>query len=1015
MSEIVPSPEQQAILDLGLTSIKVRAGAGTGKTTTVALVVANLISNHGIDPEQVLGITFTNKAASELADRVRATIGVIEPGRQAEVHTYHGFAAQVLSEFGALAGVDTRAKVITPTFSRQLLSEIFYSRGFEHLDLTQTRTLDRIRKLGDRIGDHLLSPGDLLRLEGDDPVSAGRKEMATVLAGYDEEKRRLGVVDFADLVTLSTRIVTRHPELARIIRDRYRVVVLDEYQDTNPAQRTLLVEIFGGGFPVIAVGDEDQTIYEWRGASAENFEQFGTHFPSPEGNPAHLRGLTLNRRSTQRILDIANQVRLQANPEGDPLTSSLAEDQASEVRTHWANDAIDEAEWIANTFERLNDGGLPWREMAVLLRKNKDFAVIVETLARHEIPVEVANVGGLLSVPEVADLRSWLTVLENPGDSVALTEILMGSRYRLGFADLSPLVRRASSDHQPDPGEDEPTPVTLIEAIEETDDIVDLRPEAREALNDFHTVYRRALLECQGLTLVEVCRLILDLTGAWRDIEALPRAQRLTARLNLYRLLDLAEDWSPLRGRPSLQAFLEYLATTEEEASDELDSARLSGEDAVTLVTIHRAKGLEWDTVAIPTVTAGNFPSTSQMFANPLKFSEHVPAGLRIDSVLDGIPLDVEAYTSHLRASHNQQEWRVAYVGVTRAKRRLYISGAYWYGSPEPAKNPKKPSPLWELVNQHTGTMPTLPEPSTRPPLIRLGDDRGAPDPLFADGWEDAARSELADPATATTTAEKLGIEDELHHLVETLDDRLFALAEPDETAPEPSRHVVSVTGLVTYAQCPKRFYWSDIDPLPRRANPAATRGTEIHRQIELHQRGKVPLDLVDLEFYDVVEPAGGGPGAYATYLASRFAGRQATLVEAPFSIELDTGHRVRGRIDAVYVEEGNWEVVDFKSGRPRQDPARIVQLQAYAVAVNEVDFGIPRPEEVTVTFAYLGGGGAEMSYQADRVWVDDARHSLNRLLAGIDEEAYQEQPGDWCHDCDFLRFCGPGREMVAR
>ena len=1013
VSIIVPSPEQQAILDLGLTSVKVRAGAGTGKTTTVAMVIANLISRHGVEPEQVLGITFTNKAASELSDRVRSTIGVIDPGHQAEVHTYHGFAAQVLSEFGALAGVDTRAKVITPTFSRQLLSEIFYSRGFEHLDQTQTRTLDRIRRLGDRIGDHLLTADDLLAIEGDDPVSAGRREMATVLVGYDGEKRRLGVVDFADLVTLSTGIVSEHPELARVIRDRYRVVVLDEYQDTNPAQRTLLMEIFGGGFPVIAVGDEDQTIYEWRGASAENFEQFGNHFPSPEGKPAHLRGLTLNRRSTQKILDVANQVRLQANPEGDPLTSALPDDQVSKVTTHWANDAAEEAEWIANTFERLNDGGLPWKEMAVLLRKNKDFAIIVETLSRHDIPIEVANVGGLLSVPEVADLRAWLTVLENPGDSVALTQILLGSRYRLGFADLEPLVRRAIAGHEPDLGKDEPTPVTLIEAIEETGDIVDLRPEARATLADFHTVYRRALLESQGLTLVEVCRLILDLTGAWRDIEALPRSQRLTARLNLYRLLDLAEDWSPLRGRPSLQAFLEYLATTEEEASDELDSARLSGEDAVSMVTIHRAKGLEWDTVALPAVTAGNFPSTSQMFANPLKFSEHLPAELRIDGVLDGIPSDVDAYTSHLRASHNQQEWRVAYVGVTRAKRRLYMSGAYWYGSPEPSKTAKKPSELWELVNRHSGSVPTLPQPSQRPELIRLGDERGAPDPLFPEGWEESARTALADPKSVTATVERLGIEAEHRDLVSTLSDRLFALAEPEEGAPETEPGVVSVTGLVTYAQCPKRFYWTDIDPLPRRANPAATRGTEVHRRIELHQRGKVPLDLVDIDLYDVPD-AEAGPRAFDTYLSSRFAGVRATLVEAPFFFDTQSGYKVRGRIDAIYEDGPRWEVVDFKSGRPGEDPARIVQLQAYAVAVNDVDFGLPRPEGVTVTFAYLGGGGSEVSYAADAPWLSAARSSVEDLTGRIGDRVFDERPGEWCRRCDFLRFCEPGRRWIA-
>ncbi len=164
MSALVPSPEQQDVLDLGLTSIRIRAGAGTGKTTTVAMVIANLIERHGVEPEQVLGITFTNKAAAELADKVRQMLeGEADPGRQIEVHTYHGFAAQVLSEFGALAGVDPRVRVITPTFSRQLLSETFHRTAYEHLDITNRQTLDKVRQLNDRLGDHLV---DQFRRDG---------------------------------------------------------------------------------------------------------------------------------------------------------------------------------------------------------------------------------------------------------------------------------------------------------------------------------------------------------------------------------------------------------------------------------------------------------------------------------------------------------------------------------------------------------------------------------------------------------------------------------------------------------------------------------------------------------------------------------------------------------------------------------------------------------------------------------------------------------------------------------
>ena len=942
----------------------------------------------------------------------------IDPGRQVEIHTYHGFAAQVLAEFGPLAGVDNRAQVITPTFSRQLMSETFHHTSYQHLDITNARYLNKIRQLGDRLGDHLLTADDLMQACSgrEDEIWAQRREMAQTLVQYARDKRRLRVVDYSDLVTLSTLIAREYPALAVEIKGRYRAVVLDEYQDTNPAQRALLTSIFDDGFPVIAVGDEDQTIYEWRGASAENFQLFPEHFPSPDGNLAHEEELRLNRRSAPAILEIANDVRTVANPSADALRPAhLA--MEGEVFTFWARDAVAEADWIAARFEALHEAGESWKDMAVLFRKNKDFAVVLDALTNHDIPVEVANIGGLLSVPEVAEVRAWLTALEHPEDSAAITQILFGSRFRLGMADLVQLTRWVADADDLNDDSDEPNPITLIEAIEEAEQISELRPEALSALQRFRSIYREVLTESQGITLIETCRLILDRTRAWQDIEALPPVARLTARLNVYRLLDLAEDWSPLKGRPSVEAFLEYLDTMEDEPAEELDSARLSGEDAVTLVTVHRAKGLEWENVAIPGVVKDNFPSRAQQHPDPVRFPEFLPPEMRIDSVIDDLPTEEDARTDYLRDRHTQQEWRVAYVAVTRAKRRLFVSGAYWYGLPEPSKRPKEPSELFELIEGHEISVSAgHADAGERPQTLRAGDRVAAPDPLFDMGWASTLRLAMEDGARIEDMARQLGLEEEYRERVSAVEDRLFRLAEPaiDEAGDEPS--VTSVTGLVTYAQCPKRFYWSEVDPLPRSRNPAAVRGTELHRRIELHQRGQVPFEEMSQELYDHVPGEHDSTsGGYQAYEHSRFADDKAELIEAPFSLELSPGQKVRGRIDAIYRDDANWEIVDFKSGKPGKDPSRIVQLQAYAVAAREVDFGITGPDRLDVTFAYLGGGLAEESYRADDEWMHQARKSLDRLAEGIRSEDWEPAPGDWCNNCDFLRFCSAGREWVAQ
>jgi DNA helicase-2/ATP-dependent DNA helicase PcrA len=1012
---IAPTSEQREILDLGPTSIRVRAGAGTGKTTTVALVIANLVENHGVEPERILGMTFTNKAAAELAERVSEMLPEsIDQSRQVEVHTYHGFAAQVLSEFGMLAGVDARAGVITPTFARQLIRDVFLQEPHLYLDMTNRHTLNQIRKFGDQLGDHLLRPGDILRasdIHSGDEIWGARVEMAETLARYNEAKGEIGVVDYADLVTLSTRILRDHDELAGNVRDRYRVLVLDEYQDTNPAQRVLITTIFDRGFPVIAVGDEDQTIYEWRGASAENFERFLEHFPTESGSPAHDRGLTLNRRSGEGILQIANEIRRMANPEADTLEPAY--DSSTEVVTHWASDAKAEAEWIARQFETLHDRGVSWSDMAVLFRKNKDFAIIVDIMGRHDIPVEVANVGGLLSVPEISHLRAWLTILQNPEDSAALAQVLFGSSYRLGIADLAVLTRWLTDNTPDESDREDPSPITLIEAIEQSDQITDLGSEARQRLVRFHDVYRDLLVETQGLDLAETCRLILDRTRAWQDVESLPPNPRLTARLNLYRFLDLADDWSPLRGRSSVTAFLEYLDVMEEEPAEELDSARLSGEDAVTLVTVHRAKGLEWENVAIPAVTRNNFPSSPGGYPDPVRFPYHLPVEFRLDSALTELPDDDRARTALFRERHYAQEWRVAYVATTRAKNRLFVSGAYWYGLPEPRVTPAEPSDLFELISAHeSSTDAGHAPPGPRPEILSSGVGGTEPDPLFAEGWQALLRMASEDRESLDEIADRAGVADEYRSLVAATEQRLFELNQtrPEEQESEPM--TVSVTGLVTFAQCPKRYFWTDVDPLPRRRNPAAVRGSEIHRRIELHQRGQVPFEDMAEDLYDAIDGEGGEPGGFGAYQKSRFADRTASLVEAPFTLELDNGFRVRGRIDAVYIEDRRWEIVDFKSGRRRDDPSRLVQLEAYAVAADVVakGFGLADPQEIDVTFAYLGGGLEEVSTRADAVWIDAARSHLRELTDDIGAGRFEPTPGRWCDNCDFLQFCLPGQ-----
>lgn len=1019
MTGYVRTPEQLDVVAHPLVPLRIAAGAGTGKTATVTDRIGHAIAELGIAPEATLGITFTNKAADELADRLRAALPQFaEHGREVEVTTYHGFAFSLLHEFGAFVGIERDVAVIGPGYVRQLLFESLEGGEYRALDMSAAshRVADAAT-LSSQLGDNLLSAADLASLAPSKPTGPWpeRLELAGIVERYDALKRRLRVVDYADLIRFAHALVEQRPEIAARIRDRYAIVVLDEYQDTAPAQRELLRRLFDAGFPITAVGDADQTIYEWRGASRENFDAFPEHFPLHDGSAAPTLPLTVNHRSGSHILEVAHAVRSRLHEHG--RYQRLMPEPGSPtgiVSARWFRTASDEATWIADELRRLHEEeGIPWSDMAVLFRKNRQIALVRDACSVADIPVEVASLGGLLDVPEVADLVAWLRLLHFRDDTISLARILLGSRYRLGLGDIAVLERWAAGQGMWR-GDDEGPSWPLLEAVDRVDEVTGLSDEARRRVTRFRDLYRAVLTAAQSLSLVELARTVLDAIEAWDEIQAMQPAAALSARLNLYRFLDLTQEWSPLEGRPSLEGFLGYLELLRDDSpTEELDTARVGGSDAVALLTVHRAKGLEWNSVFLPALAEGIFPARSLGHDNPADYGRYVPFEFRLDA--DSLPdLNVPKpeRAAALAERHLYGEWRTAYVAVTRAERRLYATGAHWYDG----LRPKAPSPLYELV----AACPVVEEitlaadPGERPERNAIDPATPAPDPLFPDGWRAALREAAASPETPIAGSERYASYaaevDQLRLIVEGLP----AEREPavgDEAPP------LSVTSLVTLASCPKRFYWTDVDPLPRRPSAALRRGVELHRRIELRNRGSMPFDELQDDLYDTPFGAAAeapSPGrAFKTFLRSRFADRTPRFIETPIDLRV-AETRVRGRIDAVYEGDGGgWEIVDYKSGRPPESGS-MVQLQAYALAARDGAIAADPPDDIRVTFLYLGAEEpAEVGAHADPAWLDQAEAAISALVAEAAEPPYRTVPSLDCRHCDFLKFCADGRSHL--
>ena len=1012
-----PSTEQQRIVDFPADRpLRVAAGAGTGKTTTIVLRLQEAIRS-GTTPEQALGLTFTNKAAEELSDRLRESLPELAAeGREVEVTTYHGFAYGLLREFGAYVGIERDIRLISPGYVRELIhQELETADAYLYLDLTAPpQRVNETAMLMRQLADNLRTPGDVIAEPCPETVvEAKRWELAQIAHRVQTTKERFGVVDYGDLVRLVHRLLSEHPAVAARIAARYRMVLLDEYQDTDPAQREMLRHLFAGGFPLTAVGDADQTIYEWRGASLANFTDFPTHFPERSGAPAATRPLSTNRRSAPPILNLANSVRDMLYPAGgfEPLIP--ASQLPGAVIVSRFHSAADEAVAIAQTVRQLVDEeGARWQDIAILFRKNAQIPLVRDAFEAYDIPFEVAALGGLLSVPVVADLRAWLQILGDPAHAPSLLRVLLGGAYRLGLGDLKPITdwarpRRRDGDDD-DPGR------PLLEAIDELETVAGLSNDTISRLERFGASYRKLLVAAQGLSLVELARRVLDETDAWAEIDALGPNASLTARLNLYRFLDLAEEWSPLQGRPSLGAFLGYLDTLDEDtASQELDTARVGDENVVALLTIHRAKGLEWENVFLPAVVQDTLPASYRGGDNPLAAPAALPHEMRLDrDSLPSLSGNRRDDSALLKERHLHQELRTAYVAVTRAKRHLYLSGAHWYTE----KRPKKMSPIMDaalaLPDVIIETM--VDEPGSAPGLLRLESPTGAPDPVFAGGWQDALRDEIEDPGAMRRLAGDGSTYDVAMDQTELMLDSLPQPAVGDDDTPQPA---TSVTGLVTLAGCPQRFYWSEIDPLPRRSSRAMRRGVAVHRMIELHALGQVPLWEAADDLYDAVadETSTETARPFDTFLTTRFAERRARFVEVPIDLALEGG-RIRGRIDAVYEDEpGVWEIVDWKSGGGSTDPTRVIQLQAYAAATARGLIGDRVPESLRVTFCYLGGPAAEeVSYEVSPAWLEQANLDLEAALVAAGGPDYPQRPGARCRSCDFRRFCDAGKAWLA-
>ena len=1082
----MPTDQQEKVITAPLKPTLVVAGAGSGKTATMSARVTYLVASGQVDPSQVLGLTFTRKATHELRERIENRLGQLYryPGwtpsssndtqeltavaGEATVATYNSFAGSLVREWGLEVGLETDTAVLTPASSWQIMYELMENWGqeFEEPFSSLDSATELALQVANSLNENLLSVDEARELMADLsqnlkdlrsvrgaakaidakslPAMTKRIQVLDLVERYIDYKRENSLVDFGDQVALACRIVTDERVGPRVIaqyRDRFKAVLLDEFQDTSVAQTILLSSLFAG-CGVVAVGDPNQAIYGWRGASSAALGQFHRHFSNGAGPVLQL---STAWRNDPQILQAANRISDPLRASGQVKVEKLVKrpgvgDERGKVWAARVQDALAEAELIAKF---LAQRWSPSKSMAVLCRTRSQFTPIVAALIERGIPVEVVGLGGLLDVPEVADVRALMSVALDPTSADRLMRLidlvgidaadldvvwsfareLVNARANTGQSSAEPLLAEALSEIVVNFAAFEAfckkyacalSPAGLYQAKRLGRILQEANAAANLELVDFISWAERAL----GLDVEAAARVDVNEVGA-RALAAL-RAQ--------------ATSFKAQNPEAGAQVFLGWLnAAQDQERGLELPEVE-PAPGAVQVLTVHASKGLEWDIVVVPGLVEANFPSYRSRpkedytvlanswltqvgeFPHTLRrdYDSLPPCpfiGLSPQAGKDAILAAGEEYRSELGKWEVAEERRLAYVAYTRARSQLLLTTSHYAAL---SKTPKMTSRFLkelersqmvqfladderddDLSNRALDQSSVSVWPHQLDALASLEEPGVADVPGQAVLGKQAGlslRLRAAALVSAAGGCQGAGSEEALQipeGLAPQLDDwwrQARLLLQERQIRQENGQEIVLPSHLAATAMAKvgkEDFIMSLRRPLPPPPSKAARLGTAFHEEMSQRLNSEGTLLSLAEAGSDRLSPA---DRKQVNDWLDNVAELEILRGYSPYATEIDqeirlAGFNVRCRIDAVFkaVEKGRaqWLIVDWKTGGQR---VRVDQLSLYVhawAASQNVDIS-----QVRAAYVYVQDGHVDELRPRQIIGLDVFKERLETLRA---------------------------------
>lgn len=970
---------QRRAITHGQGPLLVIAGAGTGKTRVITERIRHLLdSDPSLGGENVLGLTYTKKAAGEMKSRVVKTCG--ERGKNVTMATFHAFCETLLKE------IDPKVTVLEDVDHWILLR-----RNMARLKLEKYRRLaepgqflaDFLRFFS-RCQDELVSSDDYQRYADDleDDLQAERKqldedtylervenvalqkEIARAYKASEELLAEKKYFSFGSLITWTVMLLRNNAELRERFQQRYKHILVDEFQDTNIAQLELLLLLSPKPRNIVVVGDNDQAIYRFRGASFGSFKLFLERFAGwktgQDSTPFRVT-LTENYRSTPNILRVATQVIAQNEVSADFPNKVLSPTRAEgeRIRVVELTTEDEEALWVTNELERLHRAGNPWRDFAVLYRQHAHRDGLVEELSLRKIPFVITRLS-ILEHPLVRDVLAYLRLIAKPYDDIACARVLAAPAWHLEPVDLVRLAERTRKKRG----------TSLYDALQSPQSELPFNPSATtlSELLEFAAAQRKNLKR-------RTAREILGALTEWLEI---PQLAGVRDRRYVTQLAQFLKDWEPKSDTRSLPEFLEYLDYFEQAGGVVCLDDDPPG-DAVQLMTVHGAKGLEFPHVFLLRVNHGAFPPRERLplFEFPATLmKEELPAG----------------------QFHIQEERRLFYVALTRAERKLTIT----------------------TLTEKKGKVPTFIEDILMEPSVKRRD-------VLQIAPKVRPREEDARAATGTNNGASA--------LFPSLSQkpRIFSkIADWAETfhPPSPEPLKLSASAVDNYRKCPQQFLFSRMWSLKEGPQATLTFGSVMHTTIkrfvdQLRKGVKLPFDEVARIFETEWTSAGFEDdyqeGEYKKDGIEQLRAFHATLLENPpeileqekaFELPLENNVIINGRIDQINsLGHHEVEIVDYKTGKSRKeaDARRDLQLSIYAIAAKE----ILELNPVRLVFHYLQNNQTQVTTRTAKQ-LDEAQKIVQEAAADIRAGEFSPKPGYACRTCAYEPICPAHEEALS-